>query len=185
MVEHRRTALVVIDVQNAIDDPMWGPRNNPNAETVIAELLGEWRAAGQPVIHVRHDSTDSSSAYRPGQPGNNFKPEALPRADERIVAKHTNSAFIGTDLAETLRDCCDAVVYIGVITNNSVEATARNSGNLGFESFVVADACWTVNTVDLNGRTWPADDVHALSLANLHSEYATVVSAAQARALIS
>ncbi len=33
------TALIVIDVQNAIDDPRWavdGPRNNPDAEANIA-----------------------------------------------------------------------------------------------------------------------------------------------------
>ena len=29
---------------------------------------------------------------------------------------------------------------------------------------------------DLRGHVWPAEDVHALSLANLHGEYARVVS---------
>ena len=32
-------ALLVIDVQMAIDDPKWGPRNNPGAEAAIAALL--------------------------------------------------------------------------------------------------------------------------------------------------
>ena len=41
---------------------------------------------------------------------------------------------------------------------------------------MVADACWSVDVVDLRGRRWPAEDVHALSLANLHGEYAEVVS---------
>ena len=43
--------------------------------------------------------------------------------------------------------------------------------------FVVGDACWAVDKTDLRGRRWPADDVHALSLAHLHGEYATVVDA--------
>ena len=36
-----RPALVIIDVQNAIDDPAWPQRNNPQAETTIAGLEPE------------------------------------------------------------------------------------------------------------------------------------------------
>ena len=179
-VDLTRPALVVIDVQNAIDDPMWGPRNNPDAEATIAGLLAAWRRQGLPILHVRHDSTEPASAYRPGQPGNDFKAEVRPLDGEVVVAKRTNSAFIGTDLAQQLTATgCDAVVYAGVITNNSLEATVRMSGNLGFRSFVVADGCWTVDMTDLRGRRWAAEDVHALALANLHGEYATVTSADQ------
>ena len=42
----------------------------------------------------------------------------------------------------------------------------------------VADASWAVDKVDLRGKRWPAEDVHALSLAHLHGEYATVVDTA-------
>lgn len=178
-------ALVVIDVQNAIDDPMWGPRNNPDAERAIAYLLSTWRDRNLPIFHVRHDSTDPQSGYRPGQPGNDFKAEARPLSGEAVVVKRTNSAFIGTSLSGQLTAVgCDAVVFAGVITNNSIEATVRMSGNLGFRSFVVADACWTVDKVDLAGRRWNAEDVHALSLANLDGEYATVVTVSQLEALI-
>ena len=171
--------LVVVDVQNAIDDPAWGPRNNPQAEEVIASLLDQWRRNDLPVFHLRHDSTENTSPYRPGQQGNDFKPQALPLSDEPVISKTTNSGFVGTDLAELLdRSGCDAVVYIGVITNNSLEATVRSSGNLGYRSFVVADGCWTVDKTDLRGKRWPAEDVHALALANMHGEYATVVESA-------
>ena len=33
-------ALVVIDVQNAIDDPKWGRRGQPEAEAAIAKSAG-------------------------------------------------------------------------------------------------------------------------------------------------
>ncbi len=171
-----RPALVIVDVQKGIDDPAWGRRNNPNAETVLAALLAYWRRRALPRFHVRHDSTEDDSPYRPDRPGNEFKPEVAPVEDEAVVIKTTNSAFIGTDLADRLTASgCDAVFYGGVLTNNSLEATVRMSGNLGFRSFVVADACWAVDTIDLRGRTWPAEDVHALSLANLDGEYATVI----------
>jgi nicotinamidase-related amidase len=32
-----------------------------------------------------------------------------------------------------------AVVIVGVSTNNSVEATARTAGNLGFRTYLVSD----------------------------------------------
>ncbi len=175
-----RPALVVLDVQRAIDDERWGPRNNPDAEIVIADLLALWRERSLPVVHVRHDSTEPESPYRPGQPGNDFKVEVAPFAGETVVAKRTNSAFIGTDFGQQLRATgCDAVVYTGVLTNNSLEATVRMSGNLGFASFVVSDGCWSVDRIDLAGKRWDADDVHALSLANMHGEYATVLTAAE------
>lgn len=43
-------ALLIIDVQKAIDHPRWGRRNNPEAELRIAQLLDAWRKAGRPVI---------------------------------------------------------------------------------------------------------------------------------------
>ncbi len=180
-----RPSLVVIDVQNAIDDPRWGPRNNTTAESVIAELLRFWRSRALPIFHVRHDSTEPDSPYRPGQSGNDFKAETQPAYGETIVPKETNSAFIGTHFADLLAvSGCDAVVYTGALTNNSLEATVRSSGNRRFRSFVVADGCWTVDMTDLRGRRWEAEDVHALSLANLNSEYASVVAASEIMAAI-
>jgi nicotinamidase-related amidase len=169
-------ALLIIDLQKAIDAPYWGPRNNPDCERNVAALLERWRATGRPIYHIKHDSTEPQSAYRPGQPGNDFKDEVKPRPGERIIAKRVNSAFIGTDLAALLRDLRHGpLVVTGVLTNNSVEATVRMGGNLDFEIYVVSDGCFAVDKKTLDGRVFPATDVHALSLANMHGEYATVV----------
>jgi hypothetical protein len=134
------TALLIIDVQRAIDDPSWaadGPRNNPDAEANIAALLAEWRRLGLAIFHVKHDGTFATSTYRPGQPGNDFKPEAAPLLGETIIAKHTNSAFIGTELDCLLRRAkISTLIICGVITNNSVEATVRMAGNLGFDTYL-------------------------------------------------
>jgi nicotinamidase-related amidase len=48
------TALLVIDVQKAFDDPKWGTRNNLDAEANVAKLLKGWRDTGRPVIHIQH-----------------------------------------------------------------------------------------------------------------------------------
>jgi nicotinamidase-related amidase len=64
----------------------------------------------------------------------------------------------------------------GGATNNCVEATARMAGNLGYETYVVADATATADRTDLAGRVWRAEEIQALTLANLQGEYATVSS---------
>lgn len=149
-------ALLIVDLQKAIDDPRWaasGPRNNPRAEANIAALLAAWRRTGRTIVHIRHDSTESDSTYRPDGPGHAFKPEAQPLPGERVVGKTVNSAFIGTDLDLWLRGQGIGVLVIaGVITNNSVEATARMAGNLGYDTRVVSDATFTFARRDWSGR---------------------------------
>jgi nicotinamidase-related amidase len=173
------THLILVDVQAAIDDPKWGPRNNPDAEMRLAELLSAWRSAGAPVVHIRHDSTERASPYRPGQPGNAFKSCVLPAPGETVVAKQTNSAFIGTGLEASLEERgATTLVIAGVLTHNSLEATVRHAGNLGFRVAVPADACWAVDVRDRTGRLWRAEEVHELSLAIMHGEYAEVTTAA-------
>jgi nicotinamidase-related amidase len=177
----RNTALIVIDVQRAIDHPSWGVRNNPDAEQKMAALLACWRERGMPVFHVRHDSVEPQSTYRPGQPGHEFKPEVMPLADEPVIGKSTCCAFVGTDLEQRLRDAGHTtLVFAGVITNNSVEATVRMAGCLGFTCYLAEDACFTFGRKDWHGRERSADEVHAMSLANLEGEYCTVITASAA-----
>jgi nicotinamidase-related amidase len=134
----------VIDIQGAIDHPSWGQRNNLEAERNMAALLQAWRASQRPSYHIGHDSTEPDSHYRPGQPGNEFKPEAQPLPGETVIPKRTHSAFIGTDLEARLRAAQqNLLIFAGVITNNSVESTIRMAGNLGFNTFLVEDGCFT------------------------------------------
>ena len=168
--------LIIIDVQKAIDHPSWGRRNNQHAEANIARLLSVWRETQRPIVHVRHLSTEPNSTYRPGQEGCDFKEVVRPKADEKIIDKQVQCAFIKTDLEPWLRrNGYQTLVVTGVITNNSVEATVRVAGNLGFDTYVVSDATATFDKIDLNQELHPAEQVHALSLANMHQEYATVI----------
>ena len=96
-----------------------------------------------------------------------------------MVPKQTNSAFIGTPLKRMLDKAGIRTLYFaGVITNNSIEATVRMSGNLGFKTYLIEDACFTFARPDFNGRRRTAEEVHAMSLANLDGEYCTVVRTA-------
>ena len=172
----RKAALIIIDVQKGFDAPVWGRRNNPQAEDNIARLLEAWRRTKRPVIHVQHMSRNLQSPLRPGQAGNELKDAVKPAGREPIVQKCVNSSFIGTDLERRLRKHgIKTLVMTGINTNHCVSTTARMAGNLGFEGFVVADATATFDRRGHDGKLHRAEDMHAIGLAELHGEFATVL----------
>jgi nicotinamidase-related amidase len=169
------TALIVIDMQKGMRSPSLPPRNNLNAEDNIARLLAAWREAGQPVVNVRHISRSPSSVFAPGQDGVEFQERFIPLPHEHVVEKNVPDAFVNTGLERWLHARgIGRVVIAGVSTENSVEASARTAGNLGFETVVVANACFTFDKRDFGGTLRSAEEVHLMALANLHGEYAEV-----------
>jgi nicotinamidase-related amidase len=176
LLEPQATTLLLIDLQAGFDEPRWGRRNNPSLELRASALLRAWRAAGRRVVHVRHMSTDPLSPLRPGQPGNEFKPETAPVAGEAVIEKQVNSAFIGTSLEADLRRAgCRGLVVAGLTTNHCVSTTVRMAGNLGFKTWVVSDATATFDRVGPDGVLHRAQQIHAIALSDLHGEFATAV----------
>lgn len=164
-------ALLIIDMQLAIDHSSWaaaGPRNNSFAEANVARLLATWRARSWFILHIRHDSREPNSTFRPDGPGAAFKSEAMPILGEAVLSKHTANAFLSTNLEARLKERrIGALVVAGVTTNNSVESTVRMAAEIGFDVTVVEDAAFTFARRDRGGHLWIAEEVHALSLANL------------------
>ncbi|TXH68495.1 MAG: cysteine hydrolase [Thiothrix sp.] len=169
-------ALMIIDMQAAMRRPEAGVRNNPQAETNISALLLHWRALKQPIIHIRHISRSATSLFAAGQAGAAFQAAFLPLPTEAVFEKNVPDVFTHSNLEHWLhvRGICDLVI-VGVSTNNSVESTARSAGNLGFNTRVVADACFAFEQTDYNGIKRSADEVHAMSLANLAADYASII----------
>ncbi len=165
-------ALIIIDMQQGMASPADAERN-------IAALLDAWRAAGAPVVHVRHMSRTPGSPFWPGRPGAEFQPRLAPLAHEHVVEKNVPDCFINSGLERWLRvRGIDRLVLAGVSTNNSVESSARSAGNLGFATKVVADACYAYAQTDYAGAPRSADDVHYMALSNLDGEYAAIVDTA-------
>jgi nicotinamidase-related amidase len=174
-----RATLLLVDVQQGLDHPRYGARNNPGAEGRIAALLSAWRAAGRPVVHVQHMSVEPESPLRPELPGNAFKPEAMPMQGEPVFRKNVNSAFMGTDLEAHLRaNGIGDLVIAGITTDHCVSSTVRMAANLGFTVTVVEDATATFERHGPDGTHYSADLMHRVTLASLHGEFATVRSAA-------
>src|SRR5690606_7031477 len=120
------------------------PRNNPGAEDAAHALLAAWREAGAPIVDIRHISRTPGSPFWPGQPGVEFQPRFAPLPREQVFEKNVPDAFIHSGLERWLRvRGLERIVVVGVSTSNSVEATARTGGNLGFGVFVVSDATFT------------------------------------------
>ncbi|PWB31937.1 cysteine hydrolase [Pseudomonas sp. NDM] len=173
-------ALIIIDQQKGILHPRLGRRNNPQAEERMLELLALWRLRGRPVIHVQHLSRSPDSVFWPEQSGVEFQPRFAPQNGEWLIQKQVPDAFCASGLEAQLREAgIGQLIIVGVATNNSVESTARTAGNLGFDAWVAEDACFTFDKADYFGTPRTAEEVHGMSLGNLHGEYATVVSSAQ------
>ncbi|MGE6537213.1 cysteine hydrolase family protein [Bacillus luti] len=173
-----QTALIIIDVQKAFQLSYWGERNNLFAEENMKSLLEEWRKRKRPVFHIQHVNKENvQSMFYEGVETVNFKEEVQPLPNEIIIRKSVNSAFIGTNLEEQLREKkCNAVVIIGLTTNHCVETTTRMAGNLGFTTYVVNDATATFDRKGPDGVTYSAEVIHNMTLVNLHDEFATIVT---------
>ncbi|MFL0564599.1 cysteine hydrolase family protein [Microbacterium sp. 179-I 1D1 NHS] len=175
-----RAALVVIDVQRGFDDTVyWGRRDNPACESNIAALLVQWRELGWPVVFVRHDSTSDASPLRPGQAGNDLKPEVTGIPD-LLVTKSVNSSFHGTpDLDAWLRaNGIEQIVVTGISTNHCCETTARVGGNLGYDVYFALDATHSFDRTAPDGTVIPAATLAAVTATNLDREFAVVCSTA-------
>ena len=169
-------ALIIIDVQEGLDDPKYGQRNNPDAEANMARLLNHWRKSGRPIFHVQHMSVEPNSPLRPELPGNAIKQIVAPQGDEPVIPKQVNNAFVGTNLEDRLRTAnIDTVVCVGLTTNHCVSTTARMASDIGFKTYVVADATAAHPHTSYDGQAFTGEDIHRAALANLHVEFAEIV----------
>ena len=174
-----RPALLLVDIQKGFDDiSYWGEeRNNPDAEKNAGSLLLLWRAHRLPVFHIQHCSSIPTSLLHETNAGNAFNDLVTPAAREPVIRKRVNSAFIGTDLQARLdKAAITTFVIAGLTTDHCVSTTAQMAGNLGYTTFLVADATATFNKKGTDGQNYPAELIHETALASLSEEFASIVT---------
>ena len=180
MIDFDRAVLLPIDMQQGFDEPGAPRRWNDALDENGLALLATWRAAGRPIIHVRHDSVKPGSVFAAGQPGNRHRSGFEPHDGEPLVTKSVNAAFIGTDLDLRLRRLnAKHVVVFGLVTDMCVSTTIRVGANLGWDMILVPDACDCFDLPDGKGGTIRAEDVHAAHVATLGYEFCRLMSVAE------
>jgi nicotinamidase-related amidase len=176
--------LLIVDIQNDYFPggafPLVGPEEAAGA---AAGLLGSFRAAGAPVVHMQHvwDAPDAVF-MRPGTEGVEINSAVAPAAGELVLTKEQPNSFLDTGLEGELRERgIDELVVAGMMTSMCVDATVRAAADLGFDVTVAHDAC-AAPDLEFGGVAVPGAQVHAAFLAALGDSYATVVAAADASA---
>ena len=189
-LDGRRTALVVIDLQNAFLvrehavafvphglDIVENVNRVANAvrdagggvfwvqNTVDEPSLASWTnwfAMGLPATVERSIATMSR-----GTPGHALYAGLDVRPEDTCVEKYRFSAFIqgGSDLAQRLhKGGYDTVIIAGVATNVCCESSARDAAMLNFKTIMIADATATSD-----------DDVHNAALATFYAMFGDVM----------
>jgi nicotinamidase-related amidase len=155
MSETPKTALLMIDIQQA----MFGPDEICHQpERILANaggLLARARAAGTPVYFVQH--CEAEGGFVPRSAGWQIHPKVAPRPGEPITEKWAASSFYKTDLDAKLRAAgIDTLVIAGLQSEFCIDTACRVAQSLGYKVTLAADAHSTFDTPIL-----PADKIIA------------------------
>ncbi len=154
------SALLVIDVQNSCNAPIeGGNRNNPEMERNIVRLEREWRTSGRPVFRVQHDLVTPES----------------PKGETILHPRRHETVFGSRLEADLWQQGVSTLVIVGLATDRCISTAARMATSLGFKAYVVSDATATFDRIGPDGRRYRAEDMHAVALAGLNGEFATIV----------
>jgi ureidoacrylate peracid hydrolase len=186
-----RTALVVVDMQNAFMLPGVAHTLCPTAKEIVPNvnrLAAAVRDTGGVVAWVRTTFTEAAlrdwstyfdmvtpertrkriEALAAGTKGHAFWAELDVRTDDLVVEKNRFSAFIqgSSNLAELLRARgLDTVLVTGTVTNVCCESTARDAMMLNFKTVMVSD-----------GNAAATDAEHNASLITFYLIFGDVMS---------
>jgi nicotinamidase-related amidase len=158
-VDPRRSALIVVDMQNDFVGEK-GSLHVPDAkDTVptIRELLDRAREAGMRVAYSQdtHDEGDPEwdiwpEHARRGTWGWRIVDELAPREGELVIQKVRYDAFYGTHLDHFLRLWdVDTVVVCGTVANICVHYTAASAALRWYDVVVPRDAVSALDPFDL------------------------------------
>ena len=162
-IEARRTAVLLLDVQQDLVDITPGLKQNRVIEN-MALVLRAARRRKFPVIHitasVRADFLDlpkdnplwdglrKKRQLIIGTKGAAIDPRVRPLKNELVLNKTCVDPFLTTNLGQALQNAdANTIILMGLWTNYVVEATARHASDMGYRVFLVREACAS-NTVE-------------------------------------
>lgn len=157
-------ALLIIDMQMGL---FYGPETPHDGECVLSNintLIDRAHQAQAPVFAARHTGPEGS-AIAPGSPLTQLLPALhLDNARDRVFDKTRPSCFVGTPLAQWLREAnIDELVVVGMKTEFCVDTTCRAAAELGFNPLLVDDAHTTMDTPVLSAQAIIAHHNRTLS----------------------
>jgi len=164
-INPRETAVLALhwEVDVVTPEGAFGPffAEMVKATGVVARtayVLSRARSAGMPVIYTRvcfrvgypdliannplFILTAEKMALVAGTPGAAIISELAPQSGDFVIDHRRVTAFHGTELNTLLkRQGITTLVLTGVATNITVEGTAREAANEGYNVIVLADCC--------------------------------------------
>jgi ureidoacrylate peracid hydrolase len=195
-LDPKRTALLVIDMQNAFV-ATGAPIEVPAARAIVApinRLTKELRRRGVPVIWVLHENkgdgrdwagffdafvapgrrAQATAALAAGAELQKLYPEVETAPGDLRVAKSRYSAFIRNDFENKLRERgIDTLLIAGTKTNVCVECTARDAMMLDYKVALISDCTAALS-----------DEEHRATLENVIQQFGDVLTAEEAMALL-
>jgi len=146
------TALLIIDVQNAIVAGLGTPERQPAIDAALNQTIGRLqvvqaraRTAHIPVFMVQHDGGPGDPLARSSM-GWGLRHEIAPMAGEAVIHKKSCDSFFGTDLDAQLRQrSISHLVIGGCMTQFCIDTTARRAVTLGYDVTLLSDGHTTAD----------------------------------------
>lgn len=154
IIEAKKTALVVIDLQEGIVNSgrPTGPHTGEEVIHNASHLAKAFTEKGAFVVLVRVSSLDGKDMLKPNadlsmgamqlpEGWDKLVPEIAVTPSAHLISKRQWGAFFGTDLDLQLRRRgIDTIVLCGVSTSIGVDTTAREAYQHGYHQIFVEDA---------------------------------------------
>jgi nicotinamidase-related amidase len=173
--------FVIINAQKALHYSDQRHRSNLKAEGNILDALKHWRKRKWPVLHIKHVSDSRSSLFYRKSEVIEFIGGFEPFGREMVIEKTKASAFVKTDFEKFVRKLkVPAIVLTGFTAGECIDATARHANDLEIRTIVIGDATATFDIVGPDGKLYKADKIHRSMLANIHANFADVISTSSA-----
>lgn len=172
-----KSVLVLIDIQREYRDGRVPLANVDQAADEAGRLLALARRNGVPVFHIAHDAGPGAPAFASDSAYRDFLPQVAPLDGEPVLFKSHANAFLGTGLADHIRETGRSEVIIaGDTVGVCVSTTARAAAEQhGLRVTVVADAVAARDIPDPLGGTINAETVRRVALAELADQFAVIV----------